>query len=133
MTTATDSILICTEAHSGPAGDVKHGERLRASDPRVAQAPALFVPDGTPETEWPSHWARLAEQAEQREREEREERERLFLAAAKRNPVRLAAPRILTCRRDHAAMLDGKPAFVKKGSEALASDPVVTVEPSAWK
>lgn len=40
-----DPIVVCIEGHMSPAGAARRGDRLRASDPRVAAAPVYFAPD----------------------------------------------------------------------------------------
>lgn len=62
---ADDEIFVCAHAFAaGPHDVVRRGTRLRGSNPLVRQFPAMFVPDGTPEAEWPSEWGTVPERVD---------------------------------------------------------------------
>lgn len=60
---ADDEIVVAWQPFAPPsmAGAIQRGTRLRGDDPIVKAHPQFFVPDGTPEREWPSHWDELVE------------------------------------------------------------------------
>lgn len=116
---AAERVLICVEGHVGPWGALTRGERVRSDHAAVKAAPHFFVEDGIVESEWPSHWDRLAAKTEKAELAEREERQRRFEEQARKNPVKIEAA-VVKATSDFAALVDGKPALIRKGSTVVA-------------
>jgi hypothetical protein len=59
-----DEIVIAWQPFSGDHDGIPYviqrGMRLRASSPAVVACPDNFVPDGTPESEWPTIWEEVS-------------------------------------------------------------------------
>ena len=49
-----DRLVVAWASFAGPAGSVQAENELRASDPRVRQAPSNFVELDVPREEWPT-------------------------------------------------------------------------------
>jgi hypothetical protein len=55
----SNSLVVCTIGFGGFGKDgvafaIQRGTRLRGDNPHVRRHPDRFVPDGTPENEWPN-------------------------------------------------------------------------------
>jgi len=110
----------CWQSHSSPAGDVKRGEVRLGSDPVVTAAPAYFVLDSVLPHEEPSVWQGIVDQDEERE----QERQAILEQVARENAVTLTVE-LVRARDDFVAeYFRGRPALIRKGSVAVADDPV---------
>jgi hypothetical protein len=133
MTVATETeFVIAWSSHTGPQGDANRGERFRASDPRVLHAPHLFVPDGTPEAEWPTEWDPMFERSEKIERENAKLRRDQELERARANPVKIETT-LHRARHDFDAYLDGRPAWIIKGSVVHGTHPLALEYPDMFE
>jgi len=131
---AANAIYICAVPFAGPPfGEVvPQGQRLRGDHPAVQAAFRYFVPDGTPESEWPSAYDEAIAIAEAQELAERDARREAFEKLARENPVKLEPPRMFRLKRDLLATRDGRPATIRKGSIVLADDELLTAHADDW-
>lgn len=129
-----DEVWVCAIGHASPFGDFKKGTRLRGDHPAVqAYAGVYFAPDGTPDSELPNAYAMNEERRHKAQMEAEQAAREAFEAEARRNPVTLS-PRLVKSTRDFYGHIDGSPALVRKGSQALEADEIVRSYPEAgWK
>lgn len=73
-----DEVVIAWQSFAvdGVHETIVRGQRLRGSHPAVKKAPDYFVPDATPESEWPSHFAGAVESSMRLAQEQQAERAR---------------------------------------------------------
>jgi hypothetical protein len=127
-----DRLVVCWGSFAGPAGDVQTGSQLRASDPRVAQAPTNFVELDVPREEWPSVLDLSHETERLREQAIADERRAAFETAAKTNRIKLSV-QLFKSTRDVYARVGGLPATVEKGSIVLAGDALLEEFPDDFE
>jgi hypothetical protein len=130
LTTATEPLLVCAMSHAGPAGDCRRGERVYASDPRVAAAANWFVSPDVPESEWPTPFDQVVAEDERKHKAELEAERQRRIAACEANRVRLEAPAILKAKRDIYDFTRLR--LIVKGSTVGADDPAVAEDVDGW-
>jgi hypothetical protein len=130
-----DALYVCMDSFmSGPhAAVANEGEELRGSDPRVLAAPHLFVPAGTPRSEW-THgpFATVNKAIDANSAQLTEARKVAFERAAKANTVKLEAPKIVTLKSDWMGELDGAPTTIRKGSKVASTHSLVLAHPELF-
>lgn len=134
MTTATSSdVVVSWQTASTPYGDISRGQKYRRDDQRVVEYPEFFREADTPEEELPTTFHMLDQQRHENEMDRQRLEREAFERDAKLNPTTLTAPDVVKCTKDHPARLHGRPVTIRKGSTALASDPVTHEAPELWR
>jgi hypothetical protein len=126
-----DQIAVAWQGGAWGEYAVERGTRLRGDHPMVKHlGEALFVPDGTPENEWPTFLDGIVEDAERTAETAAKEAAKIAAANPPAITERTTVGELVQCIQ---GILASKAGSCPEGTVLLASDPRVGLAPEAFR